>query len=207
MDLLTDCDFGSHRRSILRWSCCDLCLHFLRLPIDGCIGRRFFQSPAHISLLKDMKKRLTEVADFHHAASKALRVPAEGSEGPPVSQAGTPAYLTSPELHTELVRWGIGCFAIYICSTGTVLDPWFLLQTDKCSSLNLFNWIWKVVLTVGLHFVMFLFYVAYEKWIGCTSVKCLESEQTQLNQRAGVLFSFFFFFLNLITEANQNDWS
>ncbi|XP_037364483.1 ectopic P granules protein 5 homolog isoform X1 [Talpa occidentalis] len=74
------------------------------LPIDGCIGRRFFQSPAHVNLLKEMKRRLTEVADFHHAASKALRVPAEGSEGPSASQAGTPGYLTSPELHTELVR-------------------------------------------------------------------------------------------------------
>ncbi|XP_034851761.1 ectopic P granules protein 5 homolog isoform X3 [Mirounga leonina] len=80
------------------------------LPIDGCIGRRFFQSPAHISLLKEMKRRLMEVADFHHAASKALRVPAEGSEGPPASQAGTPGYLTSPELHTELVR----LFNVYI---------------------------------------------------------------------------------------------
>ncbi|XP_027953928.1 ectopic P granules protein 5 homolog isoform X4 [Eumetopias jubatus] len=80
------------------------------LPIDGCIGRRFFQSPAHISLLKEMKRRLTEVADFHHAASKALRVPAEGSEGPPACQAGTPGYLTSPELHTELVR----LFNVYI---------------------------------------------------------------------------------------------
>ncbi|KAM4841336.1 ectopic P granules protein 5 homolog isoform 2-T2 [Thomomys bottae] len=80
------------------------------LPIDGCIGRRFFQSPAHISLLKDMKKRLTEVADFHHAASKALRIPAEGSEGLPESQGGTPGYLTSPELHTELVR----LFNVYI---------------------------------------------------------------------------------------------
>uniref|UniRef100_A0A8C0NHM3 Ectopic P-granules autophagy protein 5 homolog n=1 Tax=Canis lupus familiaris TaxID=9615 RepID=A0A8C0NHM3_CANLF len=80
------------------------------LPIDGCIGRRFFQSPAHISLLKEMKRRLTAVADFHHAASKALRVPAEGSEGPPGSQAGTPGYLTSPELHTELVR----LFNVYI---------------------------------------------------------------------------------------------
>lgn len=76
----------------------------LRLPIDGCIGRRFFQSPSHISLLKDMKRRLTEVADFHYAASKALRVPAEGSEGTAEPQAGTPAYLTSPELHRELVR-------------------------------------------------------------------------------------------------------
>ncbi|KAB0405386.1 hypothetical protein E2I00_012492, partial [Balaenoptera physalus] len=80
------------------------------LPIDGCIGRRFFQSPAHINLLKEMKRRLTEVADFHHAASKALRVPAEGSEGLPATQAGTPAYLTSPELHTELVR----LFNVYI---------------------------------------------------------------------------------------------
>ncbi|XP_006889279.1 PREDICTED: ectopic P granules protein 5 homolog [Elephantulus edwardii] len=80
------------------------------LPIDGCIGRKFFQSPAHISLLKDMKRRLTEVADFHHAASKALRIPAEGSERPHETQPGAPAYLTSPELHTELVR----LFNVYI---------------------------------------------------------------------------------------------
>ncbi|XP_012860183.2 ectopic P granules protein 5 homolog isoform X2 [Echinops telfairi] len=80
------------------------------LPIDGCIGRRFFQSPAHITLLNDMKRRLTEVADFHHAASKALRVPAEGSEGPCQSQAGTPGHLTSPELHAELVR----LFNVYV---------------------------------------------------------------------------------------------
>ncbi|XP_055224122.1 ectopic P granules protein 5 homolog isoform X2 [Gorilla gorilla gorilla] len=80
------------------------------LPIDGCIGRRFFQSPAHINLLKEMKRRLTEVADFHHAASKALRVPAEGSEGLPESHSGTPGYLTSPELHKELVR----LFNVYI---------------------------------------------------------------------------------------------
>ncbi|PNJ80672.1 EPG5 isoform 7 [Pongo abelii] len=80
------------------------------LPIDGCIGRRFFQSPAHISLLKEMKRRLTEVADFHHAASKAIRVPAEGSEGLPESHCGTPGYLTSPELHKELVR----LFNVYI---------------------------------------------------------------------------------------------
>uniref|UniRef100_A0A8C6QJX0 Ectopic P-granules 5 autophagy tethering factor n=1 Tax=Nannospalax galili TaxID=1026970 RepID=A0A8C6QJX0_NANGA len=80
------------------------------LPIDGCIGRRFFQSPAHINLLKDMKRRLTEVADFHHAASKALRVPAEGSEETPERQTGTPGYLTSPELHRELVR----LFNVYV---------------------------------------------------------------------------------------------
>ncbi|CAM4569444.1 unnamed protein product [Caretta caretta] len=76
------------------------------LPVDGCIGRRFFQSPAHVNLLSSMKQRLTEVADFHHAASKALRVEsaADGSEG--LSQRGncSPDYLTSPELHKELVR-------------------------------------------------------------------------------------------------------
>ncbi|EDL84688.1 rCG41226, isoform CRA_a [Rattus norvegicus] len=80
------------------------------LPVDGCIGRRFFQSPSHVNLLKDMKRRLTEVADFHYAASKALRVPAEGSEGTPERQAGTPGFLTSPELHRELVR----LFNVYI---------------------------------------------------------------------------------------------
>lgn len=51
-----------------------------------------------------MKRRLTEVADFHYAASKALRVPAEGSEGTAERQAGAHGYLTSPELHRELVR-------------------------------------------------------------------------------------------------------
>ncbi|XP_052057303.1 ectopic P granules protein 5 homolog [Apodemus sylvaticus] len=80
------------------------------LPVDGCIGRRFFQSPSNINLLKDMKRRLTEVGDFHYAASKALRVPAEGSEGTPELQAGAPGFLTSPELHRELVR----LFNVYI---------------------------------------------------------------------------------------------
>ncbi|KAM6329029.1 ectopic P granules protein 5 homolog isoform 4-T4 [Alca torda] len=76
------------------------------LPVDGCIGRRFFQSAAHISLLNEMKQRLIEVADFHHAASKALRVetPAEGSERSPEKASGSSDYLTSPELHKELVR-------------------------------------------------------------------------------------------------------
>ncbi|XP_074851932.1 ectopic P granules protein 5 homolog isoform X3 [Carettochelys insculpta] len=76
------------------------------LPVDGCIGRRFFQSPAHVSLLNAMKQRLTEVADFHHAASKVLRVEsaADGSEGMSEKGSGSPDYLTSPELHKELVR-------------------------------------------------------------------------------------------------------
>ncbi|XP_061874357.1 ectopic P granules protein 5 homolog isoform X3 [Colius striatus] len=76
------------------------------LPVDGCIGRRFFQSAAHINLLSEMKQRLIEVADFHHAASKALRVesPAESSDGSPQKASCSPDYLTSPELHKELVR-------------------------------------------------------------------------------------------------------
>ncbi|NXG93829.1 EPG5 protein, partial [Stercorarius parasiticus] len=76
------------------------------LPVDGCIGRRFFQSAAHTSLLNEMKQRLIEVADFHHAASKALRVetPAEGSERSPEKASCSSDYLTSPELHKELVR-------------------------------------------------------------------------------------------------------
>ncbi|KAM6230930.1 ectopic P granules protein 5 homolog isoform 1-T1 [Porphyrio hochstetteri] len=76
------------------------------LPVDGCIGRRFFQSSAHLHLLSDMKKRLVEAADFHHAASKALRLdsPAEGRDGSPEKASCSPDYLTSPELHRELVR-------------------------------------------------------------------------------------------------------
>ncbi|KAM6036561.1 ectopic P granules protein 5 homolog isoform 4-T4 [Theristicus caerulescens] len=76
------------------------------LPVDGCIGRRFFQSAAHVNLLNEMKQRLIEVADFHHAASKALRVesPAEGSDRSPEKASCSPDYLTSPELHKELVR-------------------------------------------------------------------------------------------------------
>uniref|UniRef100_K7FTW0 Ectopic P-granules 5 autophagy tethering factor n=1 Tax=Pelodiscus sinensis TaxID=13735 RepID=K7FTW0_PELSI len=71
------------------------------LPVDGCIGRRFFQSPAHVNLLIAMKQRLTEVADFHHAASKALRVEstAHGSEGLSGKGSCSPDHLTSPELH------------------------------------------------------------------------------------------------------------
>uniref|UniRef100_A0A663NA73 Ectopic P-granules 5 autophagy tethering factor n=1 Tax=Athene cunicularia TaxID=194338 RepID=A0A663NA73_ATHCN len=76
------------------------------LPVDGCIGRRFFQSAAHVNLINEMKQRLIKVADFHHAASKALRVdsPAEGSERSSEKASCSAHYLTSPELHKELVR-------------------------------------------------------------------------------------------------------
>uniref|UniRef100_H0YTN2 Ectopic P-granules 5 autophagy tethering factor n=1 Tax=Taeniopygia guttata TaxID=59729 RepID=H0YTN2_TAEGU len=75
------------------------------LPVDGCIGRRFFQSGAHVNLLSEMKQRLTEVADFHHAASKALRVESpEGNDRSPEKTSCSPDYLTSPELHKELIR-------------------------------------------------------------------------------------------------------
>ncbi|NXM28148.1 EPG5 protein, partial [Oxyruncus cristatus] len=76
------------------------------LPVDGCIGRRFFQSAAHVNLLNEMKQRLIEVADFHHTASKALRVesPAEGTDRSPEKASCSSEYLTSPELHKELVR-------------------------------------------------------------------------------------------------------
>uniref|UniRef100_A0A8C2D5Y0 Ectopic P-granules autophagy protein 5 homolog (C. elegans) n=1 Tax=Cyprinus carpio TaxID=7962 RepID=A0A8C2D5Y0_CYPCA len=86
---------------------------YLRQPgpefgcMKGCIGRRYFHSAAHLSLLNSLRQRLVEVSDFHHAASKALKVPcssAESSDG--LLTPGTPItqYMTSPELHTELVR-------------------------------------------------------------------------------------------------------
>ncbi|KAM7077500.1 LOW QUALITY PROTEIN: ectopic P granules protein 5 homolog [Ciconia maguari] len=75
------------------------------LPVDGCIGRCFFRSAAHVNFLNEMKQRLIEVVDFHHAASKALRVsPAEGSDRSPEKASCSLDYLTSQELHKELVR-------------------------------------------------------------------------------------------------------
>ncbi|XP_053557038.1 LOW QUALITY PROTEIN: ectopic P granules protein 5 homolog [Bombina bombina] len=76
------------------------------LPVEGCIGKRFFSSPAHTHLLKQMKRRLMELADFHHSASKALRVlvPMDGS--PVLSDSGgsTQDCMMSPDLHKELVK-------------------------------------------------------------------------------------------------------
>ncbi|KAG9355088.1 hypothetical protein JZ751_001801 [Albula glossodonta] len=76
------------------------------LEAKGCIGKRYFHSSAHATLLKDLKQRLVEVSDFHHAASKALKVPLSASEGD--SAPGTPItqYMTSPGLHIELHELG-----------------------------------------------------------------------------------------------------
>ncbi|KAM4707195.1 ectopic P granules protein 5 homolog [Discoglossus pictus] len=76
------------------------------LPVDGCIGKRFFSTPSHTHLLKQMKRRLMELADFHHSASKALRilVPLDGSPVFPSCGMSGQDCMTSPELHKELVR-------------------------------------------------------------------------------------------------------
>ncbi|KAJ8285154.1 hypothetical protein GJAV_G00022880 [Gymnothorax javanicus] len=87
------------------------------LPVSGCIGRRYFHSAAHAALLKDLRQRLVEVSDFHHAASKALKVPRPSGEGSGDGDRtpGTPIsqYMTSPELHIELVRL-FGVFAVWL---------------------------------------------------------------------------------------------
>lgn len=88
------------------------------LIAGGCIGRRFFYTSSQTALLKDLRHKIQEVSDFHHAASQALRVPppltpssdSQGDESPGNLQ---PAYLTSPKLHTELVRL-FGVFALWL---------------------------------------------------------------------------------------------
>ncbi|XP_022053432.2 ectopic P granules protein 5 homolog isoform X1 [Acanthochromis polyacanthus] len=88
------------------------------LAAGGCIGRRFFQASSHAALLRDLRQRIQEVSDFHHAASQALRVPpphtpssdTQSDESPNNPQ---PPYLTSPQLHTELVRL-FGVFAVWL---------------------------------------------------------------------------------------------
>uniref|UniRef100_A0A3B5ANU0 Ectopic P-granules autophagy protein 5 homolog n=1 Tax=Stegastes partitus TaxID=144197 RepID=A0A3B5ANU0_9TELE len=88
------------------------------LAAGGCIGRRFFQASSQAALLRDLRQRIQEVSDFHHAASQALRVPpphtpssdTQSDESPSNPQ---PPYLTSPQLHTELVRL-FGVFAVWL---------------------------------------------------------------------------------------------
>lgn len=88
------------------------------LAAGGCIGRRFFQTSSQAALLKDLRHKIQEVSDFHHAASLALRVPppqtpssdSQGEESPGNLR---PPYLTSPQLHTELVRL-FGVFALWL---------------------------------------------------------------------------------------------
>ncbi|XP_059845461.1 ectopic P granules protein 5 homolog isoform X1 [Hypanus sabinus] len=80
------------------------------LPVSGCIGKRYFHSSSHSILLKEMRKRLIEIADFHHEASKAVRIWKKGqrTEGtsPPDENIAPrqPESMTSPELHKELLR-------------------------------------------------------------------------------------------------------
>ncbi|KAA0717308.1 Ectopic P granules protein 5 -like protein [Triplophysa tibetana] len=86
------------------------------LEVKGCIGRRYFQNAAHLSLLKSLRQRLVEVSDFHHAASKALKVPCfTGESSDDLLSQGTPVtqFMTSPELHTELVRL-FNVFALWL---------------------------------------------------------------------------------------------
>ncbi|KAK0149453.1 Ectopic P granules protein 5 [Merluccius polli] len=83
----------------------------------GCIGRRFFQTSYHASLLRDLRQRVQEMSDFHHTASQALRVPPPSTPSLPVTlgpedPALLPPCLTSPQLHTELVRL-FGVFAVW----------------------------------------------------------------------------------------------
>ncbi|KAM8886889.1 ectopic P granules protein 5 homolog [Spinachia spinachia] len=88
------------------------------LLAGGCIGRRFFQASSQAALLRDLRQRIQEVSDFHHAASQALKVPpahapltdGHGEESP---NNPCPPYLTSPQLHTELVRL-FGVFALWL---------------------------------------------------------------------------------------------
>ncbi|XP_078718187.1 ectopic P granules protein 5 homolog isoform X2 [Lampetra fluviatilis] len=97
------------------------------MPYGGSVGSRFFQAPAQRALLDRLKKRLAELADYHHGASKAVRAPQTfnvGTTGPPAppvppssssparpqqphtspSAPSATAAATALELHKELVK-------------------------------------------------------------------------------------------------------
>ncbi|XP_018596418.2 ectopic P granules protein 5 homolog isoform X3 [Scleropages formosus] len=83
------------------------------MEAKGCIGKRYFQSSTHAGLLKELKQRLVEVSDFHHAASKAIKVPSSTCETGHASPHPSTQYMTSPELHVELVRL-FSVFAVWL---------------------------------------------------------------------------------------------
>ncbi|XP_072288559.1 ectopic P granules protein 5 homolog [Eucyclogobius newberryi] len=88
------------------------------LAAGGCIGRRFFQSSSQVALLKNVRHKIQQVSDFHHAASQALRVPppqtpSSDCQGDESQGNLQPLYLTSPKLHTELVRL-FGVFTLWL---------------------------------------------------------------------------------------------
>ncbi|KAM9393292.1 ectopic P granules protein 5 homolog [Pholidichthys leucotaenia] len=86
------------------------------LTAGGCIGRNFFQTSSQGALFRDLRQRIQEVSDFHHAASQALRVPPPHTPSSDTQDDDSPnnlPYLTSPQLHTELVRL-FGVFAVWL---------------------------------------------------------------------------------------------
>ncbi|XP_060677815.1 ectopic P granules protein 5 homolog [Hemiscyllium ocellatum] len=95
------------------------------LPVSGCIGKHYFYTTSHSNLLKEMKKRLVEIADFHHAAGKAVKVWKDGDNASTLNENNAshlPESMTSPELHKELLRL-FHVFAIW-------LDDMNLQKTD-----------------------------------------------------------------------------
>uniref|UniRef100_A0A3Q4GAF2 Ectopic P-granules autophagy protein 5 homolog (C. elegans) n=1 Tax=Neolamprologus brichardi TaxID=32507 RepID=A0A3Q4GAF2_NEOBR len=87
------------------------------LAAGGCIGKRFFQASSQAAFLRDLRQRIQEVSDFHHAASQALRVlppnTPSSDQGDETPNNPGPPYLTSPQLHTELVRL-FGVFSVWL---------------------------------------------------------------------------------------------
>ncbi|CAG07847.1 unnamed protein product [Tetraodon nigroviridis] len=88
------------------------------LAAGGCIGRRFFQASSQAALLRELRQKTQEVSNFHHTASQALRVPpphtpSSDSRGSASPDSPLQSYLTSPQLHTELVRL-FGVFALWL---------------------------------------------------------------------------------------------
>ncbi|XP_007238025.3 ectopic P granules protein 5 homolog isoform X3 [Astyanax mexicanus] len=104
------------------------------LEAKGCIGKRYFHSAAHVTLLKDLRQRLVEVCDFHHAAGKALKVQSPSSETASDGET-TPAtpitqYMTSPELHVEVVRL-FSAFAMWMDDENLQKQEVFLPSLPK----------------------------------------------------------------------------
>ena len=144
------------------------------------------------------------------------RLPPCCEQGPPSSSRGQWRAASDPGWHPCLpdftrtahgareVRHGYLAIYVVVCSTGTCAGSLIYVTAAGCYSLNLLDWIWKVVLTIGLHPVMFLFCVSYESesaiWMYLCEVPGVWVKALKPEGWWPLLF------LYLTTETNPKKW-
>lgn len=126
-----------------------------RLAAGGCIGRRFFQASSQAALLRDLRQRIQEVSDFHHAASQALRVPPPphtltrqpGRRKPWQSSPPLPHFSSSSHRAGQVGHWCLMCALKY--TLPVVWLPVVCYQASKSPMICCLQVVWCVYHVVG----------------------------------------------------------